>query len=228
MKILFSSDLHGNYEAYNQYSKNLINHDIGILAGDQIDDYISEEEKKILGLNINKNDIISGLEYKLELFYKVLTKTNKKIFYVKGNHDIIEWKENGNIINIEKQKINFGKYSIVGIKDSFIGMESKFKDVDYYNKMIDENSIIVMHCPPHGILDTIELPDTKTGVFTKKNNGNKKLKELIENKTPKFVLFGHIHENFGIYKNMINGSFPLANGFFSINLENGKVNMIKI
>ena len=57
MRILFSSDLHGNYEAYNQYSKYLLNHDLGILAGDQIDDYISEEEKKILGLNINKNDI---------------------------------------------------------------------------------------------------------------------------------------------------------------------------
>ena len=230
MKFLFSSDLHGSYDAYEEYAKILLKHDFGILAGDQIDDFINEKDKMKLELKNEDLKVSSnyGLQLKAEKIFEILIKAKKRVYYVNGNHDIIEWNKNDYIINIDSMKVKLGKYSIVGVKDSFEGLKSKFNNIKYYEPIIDKDTIIVMHCPPYGVLDLVDLPDIREGIIIKQHSGNKKLYELINKTNPKYVLFGHIHENFGMEKNMINGSFPLAKGFFSLDLDNNKIEFIKI
>ncbi|MBS3809191.1 MAG: metallophosphoesterase family protein [Desulfobacterales bacterium] len=55
-------------------------------------------------------------------------------------------------------------------------------------QLIGRNSVLVVHPPPHGVLDQ---------VMGKYNAGSKGIYRLVEQKQPRLVLCGHIHEAFG-------------------------------
>ena len=40
MRILFSNDLHGLIEAYQGFSQTLMSFDLGVIAGDLLDEYV--------------------------------------------------------------------------------------------------------------------------------------------------------------------------------------------
>ncbi len=53
--------------------------------------------------------------------------------------------------------------------------------------------ILITHCPPWGLMDTVE--DFFTGHM--KNTGSKSLLEAVERIKPKIHVWGHIHEGYG-------------------------------
>jgi Icc-related predicted phosphoesterase len=60
-----------------------------------------------------------------------------------------------------------------------------------YGKLIDKDTILITHVPPHGLQDR---------VFLGMHSGSKELRKLLENHHPKLVLCGHIHEDPGFTK----------------------------
>lgn len=66
---------------------------------------------------------------------------------------------------------------------------------DLYPKKIaripQQTDILVSHCPPFGILDKSAFGA---------NMGNEDLRKQVEIINPRYHLFGHIHEAYGVYK----------------------------
>ncbi len=239
MKILFTADLHENIQAYNKYVSILDNndYDIGIIAGDLMEDYVSKEEI-LKRFNLFPDDLLEELPSADESFVEIMKKaikkiydpqgyqmralkiretslkrilgsTNKPILIIKGNHDKTEWTSWKNIYNIHWKKIKIGKYIFVGY--CYTNFDKSPYDLEKdYQKLkhtINENTILVTHAPAYGILDEYM--------------GNKDLRNLIDAKKPKYHLFGHIHNGFGFENNSINGTYPKEKKFISINTETG-------
>lgn len=67
------------------------------------------------------------------------------------------------------------------------------KEINKHWQQIPNNiDILITHGPAYGILD-------KT--FRNQNVGCKELLKVIENIQPKYHIFGHIHEDFGMFQN---------------------------
>lgn len=64
-----------------------------------------------------------------------------------------------------------------------------------------QTDLLVSHCPPFGILDKSAFGA---------NIGNEDLRKQVEIINPRYHLFGHIHEAYGVYKtsrtNFVNGA----------------------
>ena len=243
MKILFTSDLHSNIQAYKDFVFLLkeYDYDIGIIAGDLIEDYVSDEEL-IEYFNLTSDDLLEELPSAEESFVETMKKaikrindpqgyymralkikenslklilntTNKPILLVPGNHDKTEWNSWKNISNIHWKKINIGKYNFVGY--CYTNFDRSPYDLEQdYQKLkhtINKNTIFVTHAPAYGILDGDYL------------SGNKDLRDLIKEKKPKYHLFGHIHAGYGYENNSINGSYPKERKFIDINTETNEV-----
>ena len=90
--------------------------------------------------------------------------------------------------NISLKKIEKNKISFVGIGGDTISQS----DVKTIEKLLDKQSVLVSHAPPHGFQDK---------VFIGKHIGNKELRKIVDNCKPRLVICGHIHENPGFTKN---------------------------
>jgi len=247
MKILFSSDLHGDKEAYIKFAQYLKNYDCGVLAGDLLDEFITKTEAEKYGLidpdepeellgaeedefeKLNKkyhaalHDPSSinrrGLENKKIEIVDILNSVNKPIFYITGNHDIADWQDHKNLFNVENKKTKFKDLSFIG----FSPTNSKFSETqqdDMLSKLIplvDKNTILISHSPPLGILDKTVRDE---------NIGSKALYKFINKTNPMFCLFGHVHESFGIHKNFINGSWFLNNKFIVIDTKSKNIKLL--
>lgn len=245
MNILFTSDLHGDTEAYKNYAFTLENndYDIGIIAGDLMDDYVSKKEL-IEYFNLAPDDLLEELPSADESFVEtmkkaikkiydpqgyqmkalkiketslklILNSTNKPILIIQGNHDKTEWTSWKNIYNIHWKKIKIGKYNFVGYRYTNFDRSPYDLEKDYQKlkHTINKNTIFVTHAPAYGILNGY-------------SSGNKDLKYLIEEKKPKYHLFGHIHEDFGYKENAINGAYTKYKLFISIDTDTNKINKI--
>lgn len=181
MKIIHLSDTHG-YEPDITLEKC----DIAIHSGDA--DLVS----------------LSGLIR----FCKWFKKQNARYkIYVAGNHDFyLEtmasysktiFKEHG-IIYLENNLIQIENVIIYGSPytprfGNWAFMRERGNDISKIWEQIPENiDILVTHGGPMGILDIAQR--------TKEHVGCDDLKRFIKNIKPKFHLFGHLHENYGIVK----------------------------
>ena len=111
-----------------------------------------------------------------------------------------------------------------GIK--FIGLGWNFKDVIEENgrliKIYDASfDIVISHSPPYKIKDKALL-----GMHI----GSKKLRKIIEEKRPKFVLCGHVHEDYGYEKFndtiVVNCSIGKKGEYTIINTDENKIKMV--
>ncbi len=249
MKILFSSDIHGLVPAFKQYSELLknSNFDLGILSGDLMTHFSLEESEGLLSrLGLEPDDLLEELspgdnnrnvESKRDIFYRqalklkvhdiqnILSLSKKPIYFIMGNDDGIvagglEWSNYKNQKNINQKKIHYKEYNFVGYQytSPFVGglfekpETEQEKDFASLEKLIDDNTILVTHGPPYGVMDY--------------NYGSKALKDLINRKTPRYHLFGHIHQTFGYEGNFINGAFPKEMKFVSIDTDKNEIRYI--
>ena len=173
MTIAFLSDTHGKHCEL----KNLPQTDMLIHAGD-------------LSWNGTEEEIAAFIEWFGALNYR------HKIF-IAGNHDDcldgagIEGMPH-NCYYLCNSGIEIEGVKIWGIP-FFLSDEIHWADL--YPKKIawipQQTDILVSHCPPFGILDKSAFGA---------NMGNEDLRKQVEIINPRYHLFGHIHEAYGVYK----------------------------
>ncbi len=240
MKILFTADLHSIEEAFVRFAELVKEHDIGVIAGDLQHHILSEKEiaellgvsPRQLGGNYNRfidayeameknNEKALGIqELKLQ---NVLNSAGKPIVLVKGNHDFCKWESQRNLYNINQTTFKFHDYNFVGYQWTHFerGEILRESDCALLADMIDKNTILVTHAPPHRILDAVKVhifgvgPDVEYA-------GCKAIRHLVDRKPPRLHLFGHIHEGFGIRGIFINGSYLGHEKFISIDIDSEK------
>lgn len=245
MKVLFSSDLHGDMDAYQSFSRLLHRHDCGVLAGDLLDEFLPISDAKRYGLfndsepeelhdenfdevaelELKIDDALKnpesinrkGLEKKRQKICEILSYAQKPIYYVIGNHDIANWIDYKMVKNLQGKRIQIGEFSIYGIDTKYKGIYGTFKYSRSLKKEVDDKTILVSHIPPHGILDHTD----RDGSI-----GSKEVLKLIKKAKPLYCLFGHVHEEFGIKENMINGSWFLSRKFISLDLGKNEISIL--
>jgi Icc-related predicted phosphoesterase len=247
MRILFTSDVHGDMQIYKAFAEKLGSYDCGIIAGDLMEEFLPiddanefglldddlieelhgdeydeiQELEKALFIALHNPESINrkGLEIKRQKIVGILESASKPVFYVTGNHDIACWETTQYFINIENKKVEIGSYSIFGLKDTFRLAKSKFRYSSKVASHIDSNTILVSHSPPYGVLDVTKTVRRRDHRLVTTHIGNKKIRKLIEKRHPKYCLFGHVHEGLGNTGNMINGGCYRHNIFVSINTD---------
>lgn len=175
MRILHLSDTHGHHRALS----NLPKADIIIHSGDI----------GFAGTDSEFTDFIDWFS-KLEYTYKIL---------VGGNHD--SYMEEEDAKQIQKLLPNNCYYlfhsgiTIEGFKFWGVPLYVSENISGVYFDMIEKipfnTDVLVTHQPPYGILDRAEPY----------NFGCRELLYVVSSIRPKYHLFGHIHDAYGIEKN---------------------------
>jgi Icc-related predicted phosphoesterase len=203
MNILFISDTHGLHH----HIQNLPPADMIIHAGD-----VSAK----------------GRDYEVEDFLQWFGDLNYKYkVFIAGNHDF--WFEDKLLKHVQQMLPQNTYYlcdsgvEIEGIRlwgspinpwfyDWAFNRNRGFEIRKYWKLIPHDTNILITHTPPFGILDT-----TTRGVHT----GCEDLLNIIKVINPKYHLFGHIHENYGMMQSeettFINGS--LLNEHYDIQNE---------
>ena len=153
MKILFSSDLHGDLNAYRRYTELLIEHELGILAGDLLDEFLPIGDAKRYGLieedfleelhdedydevneleasinnaiNNEKSINRTGLENKKREIIRLVSSMNKPILFVVGNHDIASWKNELKFMDIQNKPIDLEGFRFMGVRFRYKGIHGE-------------------------------------------------------------------------------------------------------
>ena len=178
MKLLAFTDTHGSLLALKRIEQKVKtqNPDLLVCAGD-----ISIFEHGIVGL------------------VRRLSKLNKKIIIIHGNHEdsstfIKLSKLFKNIIFIHKKYFIYDDLLFLGyggggfsITDKeFDKTTIKFKKIIKTNK--DKKIIFVTHAPPY---------KTKLDKLVQGHSGNKSIRNFVEKNKVYLLICGHLHENFG-------------------------------
>jgi len=248
LNLLFSSDLHGLLKAYEQFSRLLRQHDFGVLAGDLRDPYVPQSEiaqmfsltdddfldelpspddsaEEIIAKATREYEdpngyLMKALRIKENEIKDILKSAGKPVFFIPGNHDKTEWKSDGLVQNIDRRRVTFGKYNIVGYRYSNFDRRERDQKIDMVElrKLVDRNTLLLTHGPPFGILDLTN---------NKEHLGSKVLRRFIRRKKPYIHLFGHVHEACGFVKKAVNGCYPDAKKYFSIELKTVQIRLIE-
>lgn len=248
MKILFTADLHSNKEAFRSFVSTLDSQDsdVGVIAGDLTEGWIPIRTLVATFGDISTDDFLPelcgpddpagsavkhvvtvedvlkrGLAQEEKELKAILQSTKKPILIVRGNHDRTAWNSEGNIHNIHGRCVRIGKMVFVGLEQSRSSQIKKrfLHFVSVLRKVVGKNMILVTHTPPLTVLDK-----TSCG----QHLGTKEILELVCSITPKFHLFGHIHEQSGVRGGFINGSFPIMRKFVSINVETNSIDFLEV
>jgi uncharacterized protein len=163
--------------------------------------------KKIV-LRVNQNDIdiviccgdLSWFGSGLEECFELLSKINKTVLLISGNHDGNEnidsfCKKYSNCININHKKYVYKDHLFVGYSEGGFGnvdprlklLSKKFKD---FFKEHKGKKVLVLHGPPHGTSCDDRSCWHPPGI----HNGSITARNLIEQSSIDLVLCGHIHE----------------------------------
>lgn len=148
------------------------------------------------------------------------------VLAIPGNCDppeVLNYLGKTNMINMHKNKINFNGIDIVGLGGSdfdFINMGIGYTDEEAYDFLVNsigENTVLILHQPPFGILDNV-----RTG-----HAGNRGIKKAVDEKSPRVVMSGHIHEERGKIEH--NGTLffnpgPAKDGYYAI-FDYGNMNV---
>lgn len=170
MKLLHISDTHGKHKLLTDLPKA----DIIVHSGD-------------VSMTGTEEEIIDFLNWFLDLPYKY------KVF-VPGNHDdcLIDADISGldeNCFVLDNRGIEIEGIRIYGVS-AFIEYSINGEEEKFINSIPKNTDILVTHQPPYGILDFSDGIHYGSSLL---------LKRLMEIK-PRFHLFGHIHNNYGIEK----------------------------
>ena len=165
MKIFATADIHGSQYRLNLALKNIeaYSPDLVIICGDITQFGPGELAKNILDqIHVETLAITGNID----------------------SPDVAKGIDESIATRIEMKKIVKKGIPFVGIS----GVDPE--DFEKIEKMeiIDNNSILVTHVPPHGAQDK---------VFLGMHGGSKELREIVDKYKPRLVLCGHIHEDPG-------------------------------
>ena len=241
MKILFTSDLHGDLEAFKAFTRILnLDFDIGVISGDLLedavtlnimketlsvdeddlleelydpDDSIEDLTERVIKYNSSPKSLLSKTRAALEKDYRdILTESEKKIILIPGNHDRSNWESGDNIVNINLKRFDFGQFNFVGFRYTRLDITE-----DEECKLIKEIEDLIDE-------NTILVTHAPAFGIRDKNVhgisiGSQCILDLVKRKSFKLHLFGHVHESFGRYGRHINGAFQKQKRFISIGIR---------
>ncbi|SHI88768.1 Predicted phosphoesterase [Mesonia phycicola] len=124
---------------------------------------------------------------------------------IAGNHDFyleniskqeLEELIPNNVIYLEDEAVNINGINFWGSPYTFTHHNWAFKKKQlemetHWKKIPQQTNVLITHTPPKGVLDESNKEAEIGCPF---------LKEQITLKKPKFHIFGHLHENYGIVK----------------------------
>jgi Icc-related predicted phosphoesterase len=204
MKILFTSDLHGDCDVIKDFVRILDNGDFaaGIIGGDLLSNDLvgrdNTEEMKIL-------EIISSLH-----------ETTKPILMIRGNRDLARIVSETNIQDIHMRKVRLGRYNVIGY--GYIKPRPpralQQRDLKRLAASVDSNSILVTHKPP------CELVREKRPLYSDY------IELILKKKKPKLYLYGHFHGSIGQRSIGIIGSYAGTGQFVAIDLDSNTVKTV--
>jgi Icc-related predicted phosphoesterase len=111
-------------------------------------------------------------------------------FAIPGNidtPDVAEAIDKSKAKNIDGKKLEKNEINFIGVG----GTHPSQSKISLIEKLVNEESVIISHVPPHGIQDR---------VFIGMHAGSKELRELVDKHKPRLVICGHIHEDPGYTK----------------------------
>jgi Icc-related predicted phosphoesterase len=246
VRILFTSDIHGIPDIYSKFADVLRKYDVGIIAGDLIDEYISDEDLMRM-LNLSRDDFVEelpepgdtlddrleawrgspqhahlmrGLQIREQEFKGILQRAGKPVLVVPGNHDRTALTTDGLFSNIHMIRLDVDGVRFVGYGwiGSNLDPERQMARFHEVETFIDSTTVLVTHCPPFGTLDSTE---DRAGMINR--IGSRTLAEAVRRRKPAFHLFGHVHASAGFSANSVNGSYPNVSHFFGIETGSGGV-----
>ena len=243
MRILITSDLHGLPSAYHRFAYALQDYDLGVLAGDNLDEYIPEDTliemldldpdeflDELPGADDTAEDSIrrwqesrqatylrQGLLMKEKALKDILCAAGRPVLVVPGNHEATPWEQEGNVTNIHLKRIEIEGIPFVGYGalDGGLDADRQMRLLQHVENLIDEKTFLITHFPPYLVFDH---DDEGTPGF-----GSRILAEMVERRKPLYHIFGHTHSAFGVKGNSINASFPLLNLFYALDTHNGTI-----
>ncbi len=175
LKIVCSADTHGMH----RYLE-VPDGDVFIFAGDMTE---AGNEQSL----IDFNEFLGALPHK----YKII---------VDGNHDLAPKKILDNITNaiyLQHDLLNIENLKIWGTSWSYwlknqIELTKKQQDLSIFWQTIPSNiDILITHFPPYKIGDL---------TISGKHLGNRNLLDALKRIKTRYLIFGHIHEAYGVYK----------------------------
>lgn len=186
IKIWAFSDTHGKHEYLE-----IPEVDIAIFAGDATNSKNPD---------INLNELLNFLDWyeKINIKHKI---------FVAGNHETSIYRNrilkeefsNRGIIYLENNNIVLEGLKIHGspITPEY-GTDWAFnvkrdKTIRYWDLIDDDTNILVTHGPPIGILDKT------SNSYNYESTGDSALLKVICRKLPEYVIFGHLHDEQGIF-----------------------------
>jgi Icc-related predicted phosphoesterase len=170
MKILAAADIHGS-----QYRLNLILSNISKYSPDLV----------IICGDITQ---FGPGEVATQFLNQIFVET----FALPGNIDPSEVNEaidESRATNVNMKIVKKDSFTFAGV--SGIDEHQTKEFAENYGKLIDKDTILITHVPPHGLQDR---------VFLGMHSGSKELRKLVDGYHPKLVLCGHIHEDPGFTK----------------------------
>jgi Icc-related predicted phosphoesterase len=144
--LLFTSDLHGDREAFHRFARELARSpwDIGVIAGDLLDyDMRLQEIAATPGVDADElleeiygpEDTVEALAARIMAYRanpdtalakavrhqerdtrQILAAAGKPVVLVPGNHDLSDWESDGNIHNAAGRRITVGGIAFVGYR----------------------------------------------------------------------------------------------------------------
>lgn len=243
MKILFTSDVHENMEAFQRFAYLLKSNsfDIGVIAGDLMeydltlkemestpgiqsddlleelydpDDSIDDLNERVIEYRRSKSTpLYKTIKYKETTIRNILKSAEKNIVLIPGNHDISEWKSDRLIHNVHNKAFIFMEYNFIGFK--YTSLEISQRIEAKYIKRVERN------LSDRTILITHAPPyGIQDMNYRKEHIGSKIIAKLHTNPKVLLHLFGHVHDSFGFSGKAANGSFTKGRKFIEIDTEN--------
>jgi Icc-related predicted phosphoesterase len=186
MKLLLSSDIHGNRDAYRWLVRTASDFDVPlVLAGD------------LLGCPDGFGSIEEAQRADAEYMFSLLADGGVRVYYIWGNDDFVEIPSPSEQVQfLHERRIDLGQWNLVGYQNSlpFVGgphestEEEIVADLAKLEPLADSNTVLVTHSPGHGVLDLGIM-----GIHA----GSPAILAFVQKAGVRAHVHGHIHGSFG-------------------------------
>ncbi len=193
MKLLVSSDLHGNHDAYRWLAETARGLSVPIvLCGD------------LLGCPAGYTTVEEAQRADADTVGSLLSEGGVPVYYVLGNDDHIEALPRSPLFHpLHERRLELDRWNLVGYQHSlpFAGGPHERpedvigKDLARIEPMLDSSTIFVTHSPAHGILDRGAL---------NRQIGSRSIRDLLRRKDVWAHVHGHAHEARGRFGRRFN------------------------
>ena len=241
MRILLTSDLHGDLGGFEKYSALLRtgHFDLGVVAGD-LGDYnltlreigatpgVAEDD--LLEELYDPEDTVEDLERRVQEYRQdpdtplarairhkedeirsVLETARKHIVLVAGNHDLSDWASRGRIHNVHDRPFRYKGWNFVSYRYTRLEV-SEEEEERQLTAVAGRLTGTTVLVTHSPALGTLDLSHSG------RNIGSRPLCQLVQRPEVALHLFGHVHASFGYDRNSANGSYEERRCFIGIGL----------